>query len=59
MSGMVEVSKARLMTKRARTIITSIPASIADALGIEPGNILAWEIEERNGRKVAVIKKLE
>jgi len=59
MSEMVEVSKARLMTKRARTIITSIPATIVDALGIEPGNILAWEIEERDGRKVAILRKLE
>ena len=59
MGEMVEVSKARLMTKRARTIITSIPASIVDALGIEPGNVLAWEIEERDGRKVAILRKLE
>ena len=59
MSEMVEVSKARLMTKRARTIITSIPATIVDALGIEAGSILAWEVEERDGRKVAVLRKLE
>ena len=59
MSEMVEVSKARLMTKRARTIITSIPATIVDALEIEPGDVLAWEVEERDGRKVAVIRRLE
>jgi len=38
---------------------TTIPKKICEKLGLQPGDVLAWEIEERNGRKVAVLRKLE
>ncbi|MCD6593456.1 AbrB/MazE/SpoVT family DNA-binding domain-containing protein [Candidatus Bathyarchaeota archaeon] len=38
---------------------TSIPIEIVKALDLKAGDVLAWEIEERDGRKVAVLRKLE
>ena len=44
---------------RERYLKTIIPIEIIEKLGLQPGDVLAWEIEERNGRKVAVLRKLE
>ena len=38
---------------------TSIPSEIVAELNLKAGDVLAWEIEERDGRKVAIIRKLE
>jgi len=38
---------------------TTIPKKISEMLELQPGDVLAWEVEERDGRKVAVIRKLE
>jgi len=44
---------------RERYLKTIIPIEIIEELGLQPGDVLAWEIEERDGRKIAVIRKLE
>ena len=38
---------------------TTIPMEIARELRISVGDVLDWSIEKRDGRKVAVIRKLE
>ena len=38
---------------------TSIPTEIVKALNLKAGDVLAWKIEERDDRKVAVLRKLE
>jgi len=38
---------------------TIIPKKVCEELGLQPGDVLAWDIEKRNGRKVAVIRKME
>ena len=44
---------------RERYLKTIIPVEIIEELNLQPGDVLAWEIEKRNGRKVAVLRKLE
>ena len=55
--------RAKSMVTRAtttsRSLRTTIPVKIVDELGIEDGDVLDWRVEERDGHKVAVIKKLE
>jgi len=43
---------------RERYLKTAIPVEVVEALCLQPGDVLAWEIEERNGRKIAVVRKL-
>jgi len=38
---------------------TSIPTEIVKALNLKVGDVLSWEVMERGGRKMAVIRKLE
>jgi len=42
-----------------KSVKTTIPLKVAEALGIRPGDVLDWEIVERNGRKMALVRKLE
>ena len=42
-----------------KSVKTTIPLKVAEALGIRPGDVLDWEIKERNSRKVAIVRKLE
>jgi len=44
---------------RERYLKTIIPIEIIQKLGLQPGDVLAWEIVEREGRRVAVIRRLE
>ena len=44
---------------KERYLKTTIPIEIIEELGLQPGDVLAWDIEKRNGRKVAVIRKME
>ena len=42
-----------------KSVKTTIPLKVAEALEIRPGDVLDWVIEERNGRKIALVRKLE
>ena len=44
---------------RERYFKTIIPIEIIDELSLRPRDVLAWDIEKRDGRKVAVLRKLE
>ena len=44
---------------RERYLKTIIPIEIIQELGLQPGDVLSWNVEKRDGRKVAVIRKLE
>lgn len=44
---------------RDRYLKTIIPVEVIEALSLQPGDVLAWEIEERGDRKIAVIRRLE
>ena len=44
---------------RERYLKTIIPVEIIEELGLQPGDVLAWEVQEKDGRKVAVLRKLE
>lgn len=37
----------------------AIPVAVAEELGLREGDILAWEVVEHGGRRVALIRKLE
>ncbi len=41
------------------SIRTTIPKDITNECNIHIGDILYWEIEEKNGKKKIVIRKLE
>jgi len=36
-----------------------VPAPIIRELNLEVGDVVIWDIEERNGEKVAILKKME
>jgi len=38
---------------------TSIPTEIVKALNLKAGDVLSWEIMEKEGRKVAILRRLE
>ena len=38
---------------------TSIPIEIVKTLNLKAGDVLAWEVQEKDGRKVAILRKLE
>jgi len=38
---------------------TSIPVEIVKALNLKVGDVLSWEIMKKDGRKVAILRKLE
>jgi len=44
---------------RERYLKTIIPIEVIDALSLQPGDVLAWEIEERDGRRVVIVRRLE
>ena len=44
---------------RERYLKTIIPIEVIEELGLQAGDVLAWEVVERGGRKVALIRKLE
>jgi len=44
---------------KGASVRTTIPMEIARELRISVGDVLDWSIEKRDGRKVAVIRKLE
>ena len=45
------------LSKVSRRWLTSIPAAVRQALGIEEGDHLLWEIDEE--RRVAIVKVLK
>jgi bifunctional DNA-binding transcriptional regulator/antitoxin component of YhaV-PrlF toxin-antitoxin module len=50
------VAKASTTSKSLRA---TIPEEIVTALSLEPGDVLKWDLDRKEGRKVAVIRKLE
>ena len=36
-----------------------VPAPIIRELNLEVGDVVIWDIEERDGEKVAILKKME
>ena len=58
--GMADPPTTRVVAYQAgKYLRTSIPSEIVAELGLKAGDVLAWEVVERGGRKVALIRKLE
>jgi len=52
-------STVNIADKKSGSLRAVIPKEIVEELGLQPGDVLAWDVEERDGRKVAVIRRLE
>jgi len=52
-------STVNIADKKSGSLRAVIPKEICEELGLQPGDVLAWDVEKRHGRKVAVIRKLE
>jgi len=52
-------STVNVADKKSGSLRAVIPKEICEELGLRPGDVLAWDVEERGGRKVAVLRKLE
>ena len=52
-------STVNIADKKSGSLRAVIPKDICEELGLRPGDVLAWDVEERGGRKVAVLRKLE
>jgi len=50
------VNRAR---RGSNSLKATIPQVIAEAMNLKPGELLLWEIEEIDGEKVIVIKRLK
>jgi len=57
--GMVHITKVSKASTTSDSLRTTIPLEIAKELGITIGSAIAWEIREIEGRRVAVIRRLE
>jgi len=44
---------------RERYLKTIIPIEVIEELGLQPGDVLAWSIESRNGYKIAIVRKMD
>ena len=56
---MVIKSTVNIADKKSGSLKAVIPKEVVKELGIQVGDVLAWEIREVEGRRVAVIRKLE
>jgi len=52
-------STVNIADKKSGSLRAVIPKEICEELGLQPGDVLAWDIEERDGRKVAILRKME
>ena len=52
-------STVNIADKKSGSLRAVIPKEVCEELGLRPGDILSWNVEKRDGRKVAVIRKLE
>ena len=51
-------STVNVADKKSGSLRAVIPKEICEELGLRPGDVLAWDVEKRQGRKVAVVRKL-
>ncbi len=51
-------SRVSYSKKGYQSLKTIIPKGVAQLLDIENGDELEWDIENRNGEKVAIVKKV-
>lgn len=52
-------STVNIADKKSGSLRAVIPKEVCEELGLQPGDVLSWDVEKRNGRKVAVVRKLE
>jgi bifunctional DNA-binding transcriptional regulator/antitoxin component of YhaV-PrlF toxin-antitoxin module len=45
-------------SSNSRSVRATIPEEIVKQMGLEAGDVLDWEVEERKSRKVAIVRKL-
>ena len=50
---------SRVTTIRGKYYRVSLPSEVAEYLDLEEGDVLSWEPDKRNGKKVVVVRKLE
>ena len=56
---MGEKTKVSALSSRSRSLKTTIPIEVAEAMGIKAGSWLDWEIREINGERVIVVRKID
>jgi len=54
-----ETSKVSKATTTSVSLRTTIPEHIVETLGIHVGDVLDWTVEEKKGKKVTVVRRLE
>lgn len=52
-------SKVSYSKKGFKSLKTIIPKGIVQLLDLDNGDELEWDIENRNGEKVAIVKKIK
>lgn len=50
---------SRVTAIRGKYYRVSLPQEVVEYLGLEEGDILSWEPDTRDGRKVVIVRKLE
>ncbi|MFO7966236.1 MAG: hypothetical protein R6U44_01385 [Archaeoglobaceae archaeon] len=56
---MAITSKVSYSKKGTNSLKTIIPKGIAQLLDLEHGEYVEWDIENRNGEKVAILRKID
>ena len=50
---------SRVTTIRGKYYRVSLPQEVVEYLELEEGDVLSWEPDKRDGRKVMIVRKLE
>ncbi len=50
---------SKVTSIRGKYYRVSLPSEVVEYLGLTEGDVLSWEPDKRNGRKVMIVRKLE
>ena len=56
--GMPKIT-SRVTTVRGKYYRVSLPQEVVEYLELEEGDVLSWEPDKRDGKKVMIVRKLE
>ena len=59
MRAMASLSRVAKATTTSKSLRATIPEDIVNNLGVKPGDVLIWTVEERKGKKIVSIEKWE
>lgn len=54
---MASLSRVTKATTTSKSLRSTIPEDIVNELGVKPGDVLIWSLEEQRGKKFVSVEK--